>query len=304
MYFNGEIPKTYVEDGEIPTTSPAPAAETDMFLEDDQVVLIKLKRQSLMISSAHGNRPFRIAFVISLDGLCTTLMTRMFRVQEKKTKPKNADKKRNKTGPSGEAVKPCPRRNHFWQTISEAYEFAKRKVKPALLKERIAETVDTCNRVRLEGQFSLSSSSSSSGTRDATTSGSSNYSTKRSREHLYPHGRGKYPRTEIPLSDNDMVYPGSSFEQNGFSFSAPPSRYPSENHDQLSVLPWYVPNAGPSRISSAGAMVDIPQVGANLIPSTSLPPQCSFRSGSNSSQKISLSSLFSTQNSEEYEQEE
>lgn len=45
-----------------------------------------LKRNSLVISSAHGKRPFRLGVVIQLGDQVTTLLSRMFRVLEKRPK--------------------------------------------------------------------------------------------------------------------------------------------------------------------------------------------------------------------------
>jgi len=71
VYFDGETPERFVRSA-IPSTSPFPPPEADMAL-DGVGVRVYLKRTSLMISSAHAKRPFRVAFVVTLDDKCTTV---------------------------------------------------------------------------------------------------------------------------------------------------------------------------------------------------------------------------------------
>eukprot|EP01138_Halocafeteria_seosinensis_P008708 gb/GECG01008901.1/.p1 GENE.gb/GECG01008901.1/~~gb/GECG01008901.1/.p1 ORF type:complete len:436 (+),score=44.12 gb/GECG01008901.1/:1-1308(+) len=120
VYFDGEVPRRYVE-GDVPSTSPFPPAETEMMFKSEDKLQVNVKRTSLMISSSHGNRPFRVAFIINLNGEHTTLMTKMFRVQEKKPKPTAGGVKTHRTAQSDKLVVPDTRRRSIWESIRQAY---------------------------------------------------------------------------------------------------------------------------------------------------------------------------------------
>ncbi|CAE7369683.1 unnamed protein product, partial [Symbiodinium sp. KB8] len=97
VYFDGETPQRFVQSA-VPSTSPWPLPDVDMAL-DAVGIRAYLRRTSLMISSAHAKRPFRVAFVVVYGDRCTTvsagytLLSKPFRVLEKRAKKASSESK-------------------------------------------------------------------------------------------------------------------------------------------------------------------------------------------------------------------